>query len=187
MCQGRDEVPFDSEQKARMLELRQQHVGRLLQEVSRRYNQEAVTRLRQRGHPDVTRAHLHVLTNLDPEGTRISVLAERAAITKQSMGQLVLELEQRGYVTRTADQSDRRATLVLFAEQGWRFLFDAAEVWADLEAGYRVVLGADGLAQLRQALRALRAYADQREGRPAQGGPAPGRVRSGASARRWGD
>jgi DNA-binding MarR family transcriptional regulator len=159
-------VPFDPEQQARMLALRSTHIGRLLQQGSRLYNQRAITLLRQRGYPDLTRAHLHVLTNLDPEGTRITVLAERAAITKQSMGQLVDELEQHGYVVRTADPSDRRAARVLFTERGWEFLFDAYEIWAAIEADYQTVLGAEGLAGLRQALLALQTHAEPHEDRP---------------------
>jgi MarR family transcriptional regulator, temperature-dependent positive regulator of motility len=34
-------------------------------------------------------AHTTLLAHLDPDGTRITVLAERAGMTKQSMGQLV--------------------------------------------------------------------------------------------------
>ena len=42
----------------------------------------------------------------------MSVLAERAAITKQSMAELVAHLERHGYVERVPDPTDRRAKLV---------------------------------------------------------------------------
>jgi DNA-binding MarR family transcriptional regulator len=45
-------------------------------------------------------------------GTTVSVLAERAQITKQSMAGLVRHLEQHGYVERRPDPRDRRAKLV---------------------------------------------------------------------------
>lgn len=49
---------------------------------------------------------------LDDAGTTVSVLAERAQITKQSMAELVRHLEVHGYVERVPDPKDGRAKLV---------------------------------------------------------------------------
>ena len=38
--------------------------------------------------------------NIDPDGTRLTDLAERARMTKQSVGEVTSDLEQRGYVER---------------------------------------------------------------------------------------
>ena len=59
-----------------------------------------------------------VLQYLDDAGTRVSVLAERAQITKQSMAELVAHLERHGYVERVPDPADGRAKLVRATDRG---------------------------------------------------------------------
>lgn len=92
-------------------------VGRLATRVSRALQTDTVTFLRDQGFP-VTLAHNQVLIPLDQEGTRISELARRAAISAQAMGKLVDELETIGLVKREVDPDDRRARLVRFTEKG---------------------------------------------------------------------
>jgi DNA-binding MarR family transcriptional regulator len=135
-----------------LAESRQNYIGRLLQNAARSVSVQATERLRARGHQGLTLAHTTLLAYLDLDGTRITVLAERAGITKQSMGQLVMELEQRGYVARQVDPTDRRATLVTFTEAGWQFLVDAGTVKRDIEAEYADLLGEEQLETLRATL-----------------------------------
>ena len=71
-----------------------------------------IERLAARGHPEVRYAHGAVFQYLDDAGTRVSVLAARARIAKQSMAELVAHLERHGYVERVADPADGRAKLV---------------------------------------------------------------------------
>lgn len=141
-----------------LAELRRQYIGRLLQRAYRASADLAARKLNERGHTGLSLATTVALTQLDLEGTRISVLAERAGMTKQSMGQLVAELESLGYVSRLPDLADRRATLVQFTEAGWRFLLDAAAVKREIEAEYAALLGADGLDALRTMLEKMAAY-----------------------------
>ncbi len=136
-------------------ELRERHVGRLLLQAHRAFNARAVEKLQERGYENLTLAHLTLLPHLDVAGTRITTLAERAGMTKQGMGQLVLDLERQGYVARTPDPSDRRAALVAFTDAGKRFLRDAVTVTRDLETEYAALLGQQQLATLRDALAAI--------------------------------
>lgn len=145
----------DAEQLA---ELRQQHIGRLLQRAYRAFSEQATAKLHARGHTGLSLANTTALSYLDFDGTRINVLAERAGMTKQSMGQLVAELESRGYVRRSPDPADGRATLVQFTEAGWRFLLDAAAIKREIEGEYAAILGTDSLASLRAFLEKLLNY-----------------------------
>jgi DNA-binding MarR family transcriptional regulator len=140
---------------ARLAELRQQHIGRLLQRAARAFSVRAAELLHARGYHGLSLAHTTLLSYLDLEGTWVTVLAERAGMTKQSMGQLVKELEQQGYVSRRPDPSDQRAALVTFTEAGWRFLADASAIKQEIEAEYAAILGTQSLADLRRALRLL--------------------------------
>jgi DNA-binding MarR family transcriptional regulator len=148
---------IDVEQLA---ESRQQNIGRLFQRASRAFSIQATEKLRARGHGRLSLAHTTLLSYLDLEGTRITVLAERAGMTKQSMGQLVAELEQHGYVARKDDPSDRRATLVIFTEAGWKFLLDAWAIKREIEAEYAALLGAERLEELRASLSLLILHAE---------------------------
>lgn len=145
----------DEVAREQLLEMRQQHIGRLLQQAYRGFNNLAIVKLRQRGHAGLTLAHTMLLSHLDVEGTRITVLAERAGITKQSMGQLAIELEKKEYIERKVDPSDHRATLVLFTSKGWQFLRDAYELKKEIEAEYQAFLGEEEWLHLRATLSRL--------------------------------
>jgi DNA-binding MarR family transcriptional regulator len=70
------------------------------------------------GYADLRPAHSAVFMNLDAQGTRITDLAERAQMTKQSMGALVRYLEQRGYVSTAPHPRDARAKVVRLTKKG---------------------------------------------------------------------
>ena len=76
-------------------------------------------------------------------------------MTKQSMRQLVLDLEHQGYIKRVPDPDDRRATLVIFTGEGMRFIDDANEVKKEMEAEYLAILGLDRLEELKTSLLTL--------------------------------
>jgi DNA-binding MarR family transcriptional regulator len=90
----------------------------LLRRTSRRMVEEITERMEADGYPDSPARHYPVFENIDPEGTRVTVLAARAGITHQAMTQLVAELEERGIVQRVADPSDGRARLVRLTAEG---------------------------------------------------------------------
>lgn len=119
-----------------------------------------MTRLHARGHTGLTLAHTALLANLDLDGTRATTLAKRAGMTKQSMGQLALDLERRGYVTRAVDANDGRAMLITFTEKGWQLLRDAYELKREAEAEYTAVLGEERMESLHAALVTLLDYLD---------------------------
>jgi DNA-binding MarR family transcriptional regulator len=141
-------------------ESRERHVGRLLLQAQRAFNSRAVSELRQRGYDDLTLAHLTILPYIDAEGSRITTLAEQAGITKQGMGQLIADLERKGYVARRIDPTDRRATLVSFTPSGMVFLRDALAVIDQIEAEFAALLGAQQFDALRAALTTIVARAD---------------------------
>jgi DNA-binding MarR family transcriptional regulator len=138
--------------------LRQEHIGRLILQAQRAFGARAVRELRRRGHPGLGAAHAALLPHLDVDGTRITALAERTGMTKQGVGQLVADLERLGYVERATDPSDRRATLVTFTDEGWRFLRDAYEIKLATEADYASLLGEELFRQVRTALAAIVAH-----------------------------
>jgi len=149
---GDKAAPDDAE---RVRTLRQDNLGRMFLDAYRAFSARAFERLRARGHPGLGPSHSLLLANLDPEGTRITVLAERVGMSKQAMGQLVGDLTREGYVTRAPDPDDRRATRVAFTERGQRFLRDAYEIRREMDAEYIALLGEDRVQALRADLAAV--------------------------------
>ena len=92
---------------------------------------------------------------LDDAGTRVSVLAERAHMTKQSMAQLVAHLEQHGYVERVPDPADGRAKLVRATARGRQVYAIVRELIVELDARLDERMGAAKVAQLRELLEEL--------------------------------
>jgi len=131
------------------------HIGRLFLQAQRTFVKQSIAKLRARGHDRLTLAHTALFPHLDSHGMSVTVLAEQAGMTKQSMRQLVLDLEDKGYVTRVPDPGDRRATLVTFTEEGWRFVRDAQEVKQEMEAKYLAALGPERFEDLKGSLTAL--------------------------------
>ena len=101
--------------------------------------------------------HGNVFQFLDDAGTRVSVLAERAQITKQSMAELVAHLERHGYVERVPDPDDRRAKLVRATPSGSEIYAIAREFVAELEAEWAGRLGEPKMRRLRELLEELNA------------------------------
>jgi DNA-binding MarR family transcriptional regulator len=109
---------------------------------------------------DMTPAQARVFQRIAPHGSRLTDLAQQALITKQSAGFLVDQLEEAGYVHRTADPSDARARLVRISPRGAAAIPIAAAVVAEVEAEWTAKLGQRRMDRMRQSLEMLREITD---------------------------
>ena len=80
---------------------------------------------------------------LDDTGTTVSLLAERARMTKQAMAELVSHLETHGYVRRVPDPADGRAKLVLPTARGNEVVEVAQSLAPEIEERIATLLGAE--------------------------------------------
>ena len=112
------------------------------------------------GFDDLTIAQSRLAMGVDVEGTRLSVLAERAQIAKQTATALVDKLERAGYVERVPDPSDGRARLVKMTSRAEAALPIARAEEDRIEAEWRAHLGDELMDQLRHALTSLRDITD---------------------------
>ena len=153
------------------------HLGVLLRTGWHGFLDELFTRLAAEGFDDLRPAHSPVFQHLEPGGTRIGVLAERARMTNQSMGYLVDALEARGYVERRPDPKDRRAALVVITDRGRAQIAAARRQIADIEREWEERIGSERMVALREGLEALALSIDGVAGRPTErqaAGPAAG-------------
>jgi DNA-binding MarR family transcriptional regulator len=124
------------------------NIGLLCFIVYRAMEARVLADLAAAGFGDTTAAQGRVFARIDPDGTRLTDLAERALITKQTAGFLVDQLERAGYVRRVPDPRDARARLV------------ARQTEAKVEAEWTAHLGEEATTQLRHALARLRDITD---------------------------
>ena len=140
---------------AELKHFRHTNLGRLLLEAARIFQLRAVEKLHQRGYTDYRLGHNAVLTNLGLDGARVVDLAARAGMTKQSMAQLVDDLEGLGYVARSDDPTDRRAKLVRLTRRGRKMLGDAVEALEEVTDEFGEAAGGPRIQRLRRDLAVL--------------------------------
>jgi len=131
---------------------RNSRLYRPLARALRVYNRRIVDRLHHRGFTDFSASFPSVLSNLDLEGTRIGVLAQRAGVTRQAAGQLLREIERAGYVSRSTAPDDRRATVVRFTPRGRRLMSVIFELVEQLDAEFAAILPDGDFKRLRDAI-----------------------------------
>lgn len=107
------------------------------------------------GFEDLRPAHFAVFRSLPAEPVRLTDLAERAQVTKQSMGALVEHLVAHGYLERAPDPHDRRAQLLRRTARGWEVERVARATIRALEREWAAALGAERYATFRDTLRDL--------------------------------
>jgi DNA-binding MarR family transcriptional regulator len=130
-------------------------IGALLTIPVQEIGQRVAAVLAEQGFTDYRPTYQMVFQWCKPEGSRLTELAERAGVTKQSMGEIIDVLEQRGYVERIPDPTDGRAILIRRTERGWKINQVAREVVEQLQQEWAQALGEDQFAQLLHSLRRL--------------------------------
>lgn len=128
----------------------------LVRETFVALNDLALRKLAEHGHGEVRAAHAAVFQYLDDTGTTVSLLAERAQMTKQAMAELVQHLESHGYLQRVPDPTDRRAKLVLPTERGLEVIAVAQSIAPAVEQQISALVGADRMRALQDDLETIR-------------------------------
>lgn len=131
-------------------------LGFLLAKASQRWNELLQQRFIAAGFPEVRASYGSVLVPLfEQDGLRMSELALRARLSKQTMTTLVRLLEREHLVERRPDPADGRAALVFLTARGRRLEPVAGTILGELEQLAQARLGAKTTSQLKQALRVL--------------------------------
>jgi DNA-binding MarR family transcriptional regulator len=108
--------------------------------------------LEQTEFADIRPTHGCVFRFVRSPGMRLTVLAEMAGMTKQSVGEIVDDLEARGYVKRIPDPDDKRAKIICLTERGERAQATGLALFAKVEKQWAKRYGAERIAQVRELL-----------------------------------
>jgi len=141
------------------------NLGQKLIRAARLFDRQAFAALARSGHP-IREAHTRLFAHLDFEGIRLTELAARAGITKQSAQQLVDELTAHGYLRRAPDPTDGRAKLILPTPKGLQGVSDGLDALAGVEARLAASVGPRELAALDDALALVLATLEDERGSP---------------------
>ena len=113
-------------------------------------------RFAREGYPEVRPSYGSLLVPLfEQDGLRMSELATRARLSKQTMTTMVRLLERDGFVRRVADPTDGRATLVYLTPRSQEFRPVAERVLGELDRVVRSRLSTDDLNRLRAMLKGV--------------------------------
>jgi len=126
----------------------------------RAMEQQILAGMHAAGFDDVTIAQARVFARVDEHGIRLTDLADRALVTKQTAQIMVDHLESRGYLERTPDPSDARARLIRLAARGREAQRHARTLEARIEAEWQAHLGDEDMAHLRRIMPRLRELTD---------------------------
>ena len=130
---------------------------RLLENGFDAFAEEMTRRVAATPYSDIRITHGCVFGNIDPDGSRLTDLADRANMTKQSVGEVATELERRGYLERVPDPSDGRAKIIRLTERGRAARSLGLQIIDEIEQEWAEQFGAERVAALRDALEVITA------------------------------
>lgn len=108
--------------------------------------------LQELGFTDLRQSHFDLFRFPGPHGKRPTELAAHLRLSKQALNPLLNELEDLGYLTRVADQQDRRNRTLQLTPRGFDLVTAVREALESLEAHIAEVLGAEGYRHLLKGL-----------------------------------
>lgn len=108
--------------------------------------------LKRAGWPPVTRAQSLLFSNISAGEHRATQIAQNLGVSRQSISQMLAELEARGLVVTETDPRDRRARIVQFSPAAASLRQAAGGALRKLEAELETRIGAERTAALLDAL-----------------------------------
>jgi DNA-binding MarR family transcriptional regulator len=133
-----------------------ENLGFLLAKAAQRWNELLAERFAGAGFGEVRPSYGSLLVPLfEEDGLRMSELASRARLSKQTMTTMVRLLERDGLVRRTPDPGDGRATRVSLTARGNAFRPVAERVLGELDDLVAAGLSQRDLDRLRSMLKGV--------------------------------
>jgi DNA-binding MarR family transcriptional regulator len=124
----------------------------LLDAATEAYLGEFRRQLEETGYADLRPTHGCVFRFVRDDGMRLTELATHAGMTKQSVGEIVDDLVDLGYVERIPDPEDRRAKLIRLTEKGIEAQRVGFGLIHEIEARWAERFGDERIREVREAL-----------------------------------
>ena len=111
------------------------------------------------GYTDLSRSHVLLFRWPTIDGLRPSELATHNQLSRQSINDLLSDLEKRGYLQRTPDPTDGRARIVRLTERGGNLTQVLSDMSFTTESEWARAIGEARFVEFRDTLCELVAYA----------------------------
>jgi DNA-binding MarR family transcriptional regulator len=129
---------------------------RLLGVAVEAFSTELHERVAAAGYGDIRPGHGCVFGGMDLEnGSRLTDLAQRAMMTKQTVGEVTSDLEKLGYVERVPDPDDGRAKLIRLTPKGREAYMCGRRLIDELEREWAERFGEERVGALREVLESV--------------------------------
>ncbi len=135
-------------------------IGGLLRHAWQRVRERIYEGVRNAGYTDLSRAHVGMFRYESLDGQRPTQIAEQLNVTKQSVNDLLRDLERLGYIELQRDPQDKRGRLVRLTSKGRRLDACVRQEARAVEREFAETLGAKRFNVLREALVTLSAQND---------------------------
>ncbi len=116
---------------------------------------QATAELAQRGYEDVRPVHDFALRAIISGADSASELGRRMSVTKQAAAKTIAVLEERRYVTRERDSTDRRLARIRVTARGLAMLQAGEAIFDELREQWEQKVGSAALSSLEETLREL--------------------------------
>jgi DNA-binding MarR family transcriptional regulator len=150
---------------------RYDNMGRLLLSSLVNWQDILVAGLQERGFRRFRTSHMSLLRHIDLGGTRITEIAQRSRVSKQTIGQALVACEAEKLVKTIPDPTDRRAKIVTFTNLGRAVIVAERDIMEHLDAELAAVLGPEVFDELRKSLAELAEWPGPYAGRKKKRAP----------------
>jgi DNA-binding MarR family transcriptional regulator len=138
----------------RLMDINSESLGLSLRLVHQHWT-ESVKRVIEAGGFDLAPSHANILALVPTDGIRVSELTRLAHARKQTVSEVIEELEKRGYVKRRVDRIDRRAKLVFLTRKGETLRPIGIAAGKQVDESWAALTSPEHIAILRNALQDL--------------------------------
>lgn len=138
-----------------MAKLPSRDLRSLLQRPQRDLSQQIDARLSRLGFPALRPAHAQMLTLLESGGVRLTELVTALDLPKQTVGDMIADLESQKLVERYPDPEHGVIKRVRLGARGKVWANEVKKVADQAESGWAVALGKTKMKTLRELLEAL--------------------------------
>jgi DNA-binding MarR family transcriptional regulator len=147
-----------------LLRAREPEVGALLRTAWQRLIGELFDGLAAAGYDDLRVVHRPLLRHPPLDGLRPSELADQLHLSKQSINDLLRDMERMGYVHLEVDAHDGRARIIRFTDRGWRLFETGSALSKSVGDRWAQAIGRDAFDAMVTALRQIVALGEQSAG-----------------------
>jgi DNA-binding MarR family transcriptional regulator len=116
---------------------------------------QATAELASRGYEEIRPVHDFALRAILSGADNASELGRRMSVTKQAAAKTIAALEERNYVAREPDATDKRRMRLYVTDHGLAMLREGEGIFDELREQWEKQVGAGPLAQLENTLRQL--------------------------------